>query len=231
MKWTNDQDRFLKESMSTMTNAEIAEKMGRTNQSIMARIYKLGLRRSDKVRAAHKSRTQFVKGQEPWNKDLKGIHFSPATEFKQGHKPHNTKHDGYIGIRLHKRTQTPYKYIRLGEGDWCLYHRHVWRMHHGEIPESHVIAFKNGDTLDCRIENLHCMSRADNARRNMNHAKASVKMRKNWAEGRHYNIDNYIAYTLFPKDLDMREEVKQYPHIIELKRAQLKLRRALNEAK
>lgn len=31
------------------------------------------------------------KGHTPWNKGLKGIHLSPATEFKKGKKPHNRK--------------------------------------------------------------------------------------------------------------------------------------------
>jgi len=34
-------------------------------------------------------KTEFKKGQTPWNKELKGIHLSPDSEFKKGMKPWN----------------------------------------------------------------------------------------------------------------------------------------------
>jgi len=30
------------------------------------------------------NKTSFKKGQIPWNKNIKGIHYSPETEFKKG---------------------------------------------------------------------------------------------------------------------------------------------------
>lgn len=39
---------------------------------------------------------RFVKGHNPWNKGLKGTHFSPATEFRKG-GPVNEKHPGWKG--------------------------------------------------------------------------------------------------------------------------------------
>ena len=32
---------------------------------------------------------QFKKNSTPWNKDIKGIHLSPTSEFKKGQPPHN----------------------------------------------------------------------------------------------------------------------------------------------
>ena len=39
--------------------------------------------------------TQFKKGNEPWNKNLKGIHLSPRSEFKKGQIPWNKGVKGY----------------------------------------------------------------------------------------------------------------------------------------
>lgn len=42
-------------------------------------------KRSESVKLAHKNKPfGFIKGIKVWNKDLKGIHLSPKTEFKKG---------------------------------------------------------------------------------------------------------------------------------------------------
>lgn len=56
-----------------------------------------------------------------------------------------------------------YEYIRVGKGEsfyrnWVRKCRLVWEAEHGAIPEKHMIVFLNGDTLDCRLENLACIS-------------------------------------------------------------------------
>jgi len=45
-------------------------------------------------------------------------------------------------------------------------HHYVWEKHRGPIPPKHVITFKDGNRANCTIENLECISMADNARRN-----------------------------------------------------------------
>ena len=43
---------------------------------------------------------------------------------------------------------------------WEKKHLLLWRNAYGEIPKGYKIAFLNGDTLDCRLENLYMISDA-----------------------------------------------------------------------
>ena len=45
-----------------------------------------------------------------------------------------------------------------------LKHRMVWEKEKGPIPEGYVVAFKNQDKTDCRIENLILMSKSEMVR-------------------------------------------------------------------
>lgn len=166
--------------------------------------------------------TEFKEGHIPWNKGLKGLRMSPATEFKKGHLPHNTKCDGFISIRLHKRTNTKYKYIRIIQGTWKQYHHYLWEKEHGPIPQNHILRFRNGNTLDCRIENLELISRAENALRNINRKKAAETMRMIWA-CKYFDSDKYIAFTLAPLDKKLQGKILKNPELIKLQRENLKL--------
>ena len=44
-------------------------------------------------------------------------------------------------------------------------HRKVWKSVYGEIPKGMVIDHINGNTLDNRIENLQCITQAQNIQR------------------------------------------------------------------
>jgi len=43
-----------------------------------------------------------------------------------------------------------------------------------------VIRFKDGNTLNCDINNLECISRVENMNRNRNYEKHSKTMREKW---------------------------------------------------
>lgn len=94
------------------------------------------------------------------------------TWFKKGHKPKNTLEDGAITIR-NEHPDRPggneYKWIRISEGNWEHLHRYNYKKHFGEIPEGMMVAFKNGDTLDCNLDNLELITREENMMRNTIH--------------------------------------------------------------
>lgn len=124
---------------------------------------------------------QFLQGKTPWNKGKKGLCIGGVeTQFKKGNEPFNTKYNGCISIRIHKRTQTPYKYIRISKSKWMLLHRYNWQQLHGTIPPKHIIAFKDGNTLNTDISNLMMLSMAQNCRRNYNREKAGESMKMAW---------------------------------------------------
>ena len=93
-----------------------------------------------------------------------------ATQFKKGQTPPNEKQIGDITIRnvysRHGEVVEQYKYIKVSmEGGywdrWTPLHRKVWEDHNGPIPKDMCIGFKDGNTLNCDINNLMLMSRAE----------------------------------------------------------------------
>lgn len=226
--WAIAEDNFLRQNIDLKNNTELAAHLGRTVSSIDNRFHRLGLFRSPEARARMSASSWFPKGHKPFNKGMKGIHLSPATEFRKGHQPANTKYDNCVTIRFTKRGGIPYKYIRIAEGKWQLLHRHTFENRHGKIPPRHIVGFKNGDTLNCDIGNLYLMSKADNARRNRNPEKAAASMRKVWETGAFLEKDTYIAHTLTARKKEMFTVVLANKNLIELQRLRLKLRRQLN---
>jgi len=131
------------------------------------------------------SNGRFKPGMTPWNKGLKGLDIGGRqTQFKPGFTPHNTKHDMAITTRYHKREDRHYKFIRIAKGKWELLHRYVWRQHYGEIPKGMIIAFRDGNALNCDIGNLECISRKENMARNRNREKQSASMREKWRKSK-----------------------------------------------
>tara|TARA_R110002020_G_scaffold370158_1_gene581886 strand:- start:1225 stop:1728 length:504 start_codon:yes stop_codon:yes gene_type:complete len=106
---------------------------------------------------------QYNKGNKPWNKDVKGIHLNPETEFKAC-KP--SEHKSWKG-----GVQTPKKdcvYLNDPEKSHVRVRRPraIWESKHGPIPHNHVIIHLDGDRYNDDIDNLDCISRAENLKRN-----------------------------------------------------------------
>lgn len=111
----------------------------------------------------------FEKGNIPVNKGQK---MSPevyekckATMFKKGNVPVRTRplyserlsKDGYIEVKTPERKR------------WVLKQRVVWEKANGKIPANHIIIFKDGNRLNCELDNLMMISRRENAI--LNHQK------------------------------------------------------------
>ena len=81
-----------------------------------------------------------------------------ATSFKKGRKPHNWKPvgsrrinaDGYIEVK----TAEP--------STWQQLHTITWMEHHGAIPDSHCVVFKDGNKLNVDPGNLELITRNAN---------------------------------------------------------------------
>jgi len=127
---------------------------------------------------------RFIKGHRPWNKGKKGINIGgKETQFKPGHLPHNTKQNGDISIRKDKSGR-PYKYIRISKGKWELLHRYKWEKYNGKIPKGMLVVFKDGNSLNCNINNLELITRKENMQRNRNCEKARKTMQETWKRDR-----------------------------------------------
>ena len=153
---------------------------------------------------------RFLPGHTPWNKGIKGLDIGgKETRFKKGNEPHNTKYDGCITVRHHKRTNEKYKYIRIAKGKWVLLHRYIWEQHKGKIPQGYVIRFKDGDTLNCAIDNLECISRKENLVRNQDMEKMRKSMKARWEREKLRTV-----YGLKPETKLLERCTKKYRGII-----------------
>ena len=157
---------------------EIAQLMGRSERSVYGKAFLMGLRKTDEhikhinSENIHGKAHQFSKGHIPANKGRK---MSPEryerccnTMFRKGHKPHNTRHDGAESIRVNNNGHR-YIYVRIAEGKWIPKHIQIWTQANGPVPDGHNIIFRDGDTQNCSLENLECVSDAELMRRNTLH--------------------------------------------------------------
>jgi len=107
--------------------------------------------------------TTFKEGHTPWNKGLKGTHFSPETEFKKGHNPTSfCAILGTIRFRKTKRDNRIRKFIKIAHPSlWEEYAKNQWKRYFGFIIKADIIHHRNGNSLDDKIENLIAMPRAE----------------------------------------------------------------------
>lgn len=113
---------------------------------------------------------RFEKGIVPFNKGKKGLMGANKTSFKKGHTPKNTKPIGTVSERADSYGRT-YLYIKISAHKWELFHVNIWKKQNREVPPKHIITFKDKNPFNCRIENLECISMAENMKRNMNENK------------------------------------------------------------
>lgn len=167
--YTIDEDQYLSNNYLNQTLTQMAVQLNRSIGSIYGRLLKLNLIVPDDIKHERKltglregwknQDTRFQKGATPWNKGKKGLQIGGvATQFKKGNEPKNTKQNGVITTRWDK-TKRPYKFIRISKGHWEEYHRYLWEHNFGKLKPTDVVRFKDGNTLNCVIENLELVSR------------------------------------------------------------------------
>lgn len=153
----------------------IADDLGLTYSQVVYRASILGLKKSDQFKNSILSGrknvitvgkdTRFKKGNIAHNKGKKmseNIYQKiKPTMFKKGNRPMNWKPDGTIVQRADK-TGRIYLYYKIKDNFWVLYHRKIWEDQNGKIPKGLVLKFKDGNSLNCDIQNLELISMVDN---------------------------------------------------------------------
>jgi hypothetical protein len=167
--WTEEEDALMRKHNDAMSERELAAFLGRTVSSVANRRVRLGLKRPPGANAGF-----FKKGERAYICP-KGRRLSPATEFKKGQKPLNTKRYGFISVRNNKNT--PYYWIHIAEKQWVPLHRYVYEKEFGAIPKGYIVTFRDKDWQHCLPENLELITLAENVRRNQNREKASASIR------------------------------------------------------
>jgi hypothetical protein len=156
---------------------EIALMLGVTCQAINGKASKLRIKKSEEFVKAYREKaialcagTRFKPGQESWNKGKKVTVTDGMKKnwFPTGNKPHNTTYDGCISEITDQQGRKQLK-VRISEARHEYLSRHNYRAAFGEIPNRHLIKFKDGNSLNCDPSNLECVSRTLNMLLNSKH--------------------------------------------------------------
>lgn len=182
--WTKQDMEKLRSLYPHLRTVEVAETLGRSKSTVYAQAAKRGLhksaeylaspaacrlRRGDNVGKSHR----FAPGHAPANKGLRRPGWSMGhmqeTQFKKGSrtgaannkwKPVGTvmpNADGYLRIKVADQPESI-----AGKGaastNWQFVHRRVWEAAHGPIPKGHRLWWKDGNHLNCALDNLELLS-------------------------------------------------------------------------
>lgn len=113
----------------------------------------------------------FQKGRPPANKGKKITEYmSPETvekvrqtAFKKGNRPPN---EMPVGTEIVNKYSDGYRIRKVSmkgrqNERWKFVHRLVWEEHNGPIPEGGCIVFRDGDKMNCDIENLALLTHGE----------------------------------------------------------------------
>lgn len=222
--WKPHEKQLLIKLYPNIKNIELAAQFGRTEKAIVAIAFKLRLKKTPEFIRKHSKKGWYKKGSVPFNKGKKQSEYmsaemierTKATRFKKGIIPHNSYNEvGKITVRYdHQRI--PYKYICIALGHWKLYHRHLWEQVNDKIPTGHCLRFRDGNSLNCKIENLELISRKENRFRNASHQLLTPKY-----------LARMIAGGYKKQDQALKELVLQNPELIEAKKQQILINRKI----
>lgn len=131
----------------------------------------------------------FKKGLIPWNKGMKGLRFSPATEFKKGNIPQTYVPVGTVTLRdQHNGSPRKQAFIKVGEPNvWKSRALIVWEEYNGPLEKGLLLYHADNDSLNDDIGNLEAITRAENLARNrprIDQMKRSKSMKRSWAKRR-----------------------------------------------
>lgn len=180
---------FILENYLKMPLKAIAIHLNRSSTGIKCRIRQLGLEIPIEIREHRKKENQFKPGHKTFNKGLKHkdyltkeqIEKTKLSQFKKGQKSHNALPLWTETIRIDSK-KMQYFYIKVpNRKSMVQKHRWLWEQKHGKIKKGYNVVFKNGNTLDCQIENLECISDEELMSRNSIHnypeeIKATIKL-------------------------------------------------------
>lgn len=145
VKYSEKEIEFLKLNYKTMKRRDIATYLDRTLASVQTKLKDMRL----------------IMDYEDF---LRINKFKRPSGYVKGHIPHNTKKDLEIVVRHANEVQ--WKWIRTGHNLWQPYHVYVWEQNNSKVPKDHIIRFVDGNSLNCNINNLSCVSKKDHLQLN-----------------------------------------------------------------
>jgi len=173
--YSKEEDQIIKRNYAEKGAKQVARNLAalgytdRTSSAVKQRAKLLGLKYTGPKLGL------FKKGNVPANKGKKMpdhiYEKVKPTMFKKGCIPHNRVE---VGTTSHHES-LGYTFKKTDESQWDLLHRSIWEKANGPIPDDHIIIFEDGNTMNCQLSNLRCISRTEHAIRN------NFNNLKNWA--------------------------------------------------
>lgn len=157
--WTDIELQMLRDHFADSHTADLARVLGREPSHILAKANAMGLHKSRgfiaevarerSTRPDHGSqRTRFKPDHVPSNKGLRRPGWAPGdmakTQFKKGVVPHTWKPVGSLRVNADGYLDRKVSDTGYPPRDWRPVHRLVWEAAHGEVPQGHVVVFKQG---------------------------------------------------------------------------------------
>jgi hypothetical protein len=188
--WSPTEIEYLIANFPDTHTQDICDYLGRSYSSVSGQAYKLRLHKSESFRynelqkQAERLKTdgakfRFHPGSAPANKGQKMskevYRKVSETMFKKGITPLNTKPEGYEVLDIDG-------YVKIkADGKMKYKHRFVWEQHNEKLKNGDVVRFKDGNKLNCSIENLELVSRSENMIKNTIHrfpeeVKSTIKL-------------------------------------------------------
>jgi hypothetical protein len=221
--WEKEHLDYLREHYPFLTRSELIEAFNKqfnvciTMSSLISTLkrYKITARRNG-ILLPKKNRIPWNKGRNYWNepKYKEAYQIVKANQFKKGNVPYNTYENDFT-IVIRKVKERPYQFIRLAASKWVQYHRWIWEQEYGAIPSGMIVIFKDGNSMNCKIDNLELISMAENANRNRN-----------------YMTNRFIARNMVGGKNAKEEDIQailQFPDLIETKRQHILLNKKIDE--
>lgn len=182
--WTQEELVILKREYPFVETKIIAKKLEITLQQCSYMAYKLDLKKdilflrqqSERLRDTGK-KFRFKKGQQSYNKGKKWEEYMPEesaekirkSHFLKGQIPHNSLP---LGSEVTRKESCGKEYLLIkvkGKRTLIFKHIYIYESAFGKVEKGMCIVFKDGNTLNCNIENLECITRAELVIRNSIH--------------------------------------------------------------
>lgn len=182
--WSDNERNILTSMFPDNYTESICKILNRSYRSVSTQAFLMGLKKSDAFmkmeleRQAERLRTvgisgRYKKGREPENKGkrmpIDVYERCKGTMFKKGQIPHNSYKDWAEVLRSDKSGKK-YWLIKLpNESKLKPKHIWLWETKNGKVENGFNVVFKDGNTINCIIENLECISDAELMKRNTIH--------------------------------------------------------------
>lgn len=163
--WTPEEEALLRELYPHNLTEELVPIFGRGQRAIVSKAHKLGLHKTPEARTKCNSKGLFKKGMTPHNKGRKwdewmskeGQEVCKKTQIYPGHTL-------YKDYPMYHESKNSFGYITIkvpGERYFIPKHKWLWENAHGKVPKGCMIVYKDGNPMNCVLENLKVVSKSE----------------------------------------------------------------------